>query len=54
MTHLADQLHDFIQIVLLLQNFSDHLPGVQELRIKFVIELFQRLGVLGVGDEPIY
>ena len=51
--HLADELHDLVEVVLLLQHLAHDLADVDKVGVKLVVEGLQGLGVLGVGDEPV-
>lgn len=44
-THLAHELHDFVEVVLLLQDLAGRLARVDELGVEGVVEGLQRLGV---------
>ena len=52
--HLSNELYNLIEVVLLLQDLAHDLADVDEVRVKFVIEGFQGLGILAVADEPVH
>ena len=41
MRHLADELHDLIEVVLLLQDFAHDLADVDKIGVKLVVEGLQ-------------
>lgn len=52
--HLADELHNLIEVILLLQDLTHDLADVDKVRVELVIEGFQGLGILAVADEPVH
>ena len=53
MRHLADELHDLVEVVLLLQDLAHDLADVDKVGVELVVEGLQRLGVLAVADQPV-
>mmetsp|Transcript_8655 Transcript_8655/g.14936 ORF Transcript_8655/g.14936 Transcript_8655/m.14936 type:complete len:548 (+) Transcript_8655:633-2276(+) len=50
---LAHKLHDFVEVLLLLQDLPELGAQVNEVRVVRVVVCLQCLGVLGVADEPV-
>ena len=53
-SHLAYKLHDFSQVLLLLQNLLGFCTERNKLREMFVVIFIQSSCVLAVADQPVY
>lgn len=53
-SHLAYKLHDFSQVLLLLQNLLGFCTERNKLREMFVIIFIQSSCVLAVANQPVY
>lgn len=52
--HLADELHDFCQVLLLLENLLGFCAERNKLGEMFVVIFIQSSCVLAVADQPVY
>jgi len=52
-TDLANQLHNLVEVILLLQHLTHSLPDVDEVRVKLVVEWLQRLHHHTAGQQTV-
>ena len=51
MPYLADQLHNLVEVILLLKHLTHSLPDVYKVRVKAIIEWLQRLQQNQIKDS---